>query len=205
MNILVAGCGKVGAQLAAQLSVIGHDVSVIGMTEESFDNLPSSFSGYTTQGTPIDRDVLIEAGIEGCDAFCAVTADDNVNIMSAQIAKEIFKVEQVFVRIYDPKSDKVFSSFGLYTVCPTNLTVSSIVAALDDNKGYKTTKIGADTVSFNTMLIPRELIGLTVSDIEYEQNEILYAIKRNGILKLVGLENFELEKNDILIFSKIID
>ena len=48
MNILVIGCGTVGAQLAEAMCAMGHDVSVIDRNEESFELLDSTFRGMTT-------------------------------------------------------------------------------------------------------------------------------------------------------------
>ena len=58
MNILVIGCGRVGAALAITLDRKGHDVSVIDRNQERFDELSSQFGGFTTTGVPIDQDVL---------------------------------------------------------------------------------------------------------------------------------------------------
>ena len=90
MNILIIGCGRVGSELAELLDKRGHDVSVIDRRPENFDRLPGDFSGFTTTGVPIDQNVLRKAGIESCDAVCAVAQDDDLNIMAAQMAKEIF-------------------------------------------------------------------------------------------------------------------
>ena len=61
MNILVAGCGKVGSRLAYALSERGFDVCIVEQDAELFDNLPSDFVGYTIHGVPIDQDVLKKA------------------------------------------------------------------------------------------------------------------------------------------------
>ena len=102
MNIIIIGCGKVGSELAGVLDKRGSDVSVIDRDEQNFDRLPVDFSGFTTPGVPIDQEVLKKAGIESCDAVCAITQDDDLNIMAAQLAKDIFHVERVFARISDP-------------------------------------------------------------------------------------------------------
>ena len=103
MNILIIGCGRVGSELAELLDKRGHDVSVIDRRPENFDRLPGDFSGV-----PIDQNVLRKAGIESCDAVCAVAQDDDLNIMAAQMAKEIFGVQRVFARISDVDKMDVF-------------------------------------------------------------------------------------------------
>ncbi len=206
MNILIVGCGKVGARLASVLSRQGHDVSVVNKTRDGFDFLSSDFSGFTTLGVPIDQDVLKKAGIESCDALAAVTPDDNVNIMVCEVAREIFKVNKIFCRIYDPRREVVFQQFGMKTVCPTNLTVSAICSALSENVESVNLNFACRTVTFNTIDIPKSFIGFHVSDIEFEEDEVLFAIQRGECnLMLVGLNDHLLQKDDKLIFSKIAD
>lgn len=206
MNILVVGCGKVGSRLASVLSRQGHDVSVVDRVEENFELLAADFSGFTTHGVPIDQDVLRRAGIESCDALAAVTRDDNVNIMVSQLAREVFHTPKVLARIYDPRRGDVFSHFGLHTVCPTNLTVAAACSALTDSAAPKTINIKSHTVSFSAMPIPKEYLGLHVSDIVFEENEVLYAVEHeDNSIKLVGLDDIVLKKNDRLIFSKLVD
>ena len=86
MYIIVAGCGKIGANLVKNLSNDGHDVVVIDPNEENFAQLENGTNCLTVTGMPIDEDVLKSAGIERADALLAVSSDDNVNIMTAQIA-----------------------------------------------------------------------------------------------------------------------
>ena len=78
MNILIVGCGTVGAALADQLCARGHDVSIVDANAESFSRLSQNFTGFTLTGVPIDSDVLRKAGIEGCDVVAAVTHNDNM-------------------------------------------------------------------------------------------------------------------------------
>ena len=205
LNILVAGCGKVGSCLALELSSLGHDVSVIDSSEENFSLYLFDFNGFTTCASPIDIDSLKNAGIESCDVFCAVTNDDNTNIMAAQLAKEFFGIKKVYARIYDPSKEAVFKSKGIAIICPTSLTVNAVSAAINDSLGYDViSNIGKTVVSFDSMKIPQELIGKRVSGITFEENEVLYAIERNDNFMLVGQNNYELCEGDILVFSKIL-
>ena len=134
MYIIVAGCGKIGANLVKTLSNEGHDVVVIDPNEESFAQLESGTNCLTITGMCIDEDVLKSAGIEHADALLAVTSDDNVNIMTAQIAKQLYHVPHVVTRIYDPDKDAVLRQMGLNTVCPTMLTVAKIGSLLGETE-----------------------------------------------------------------------
>ena len=73
MNIIVVGCGRVGSQLAALLSGVGHNVTVVDKDPNSFKMLGRDFNGRTVRGLSFDENVLQEAGIQDCDALAAVT------------------------------------------------------------------------------------------------------------------------------------
>lgn len=136
MYIIIAGCGKIGANLVKTLSNEGHDVVVIDPNEESFAQLENGTNCLTVTGMCIDEDVLKSAGIEHADALLAVTSDDNVNIMTAQIAKQLYHVPHVVTRIYDPDKDAVLRQMGLNTVCPTMLTVAKIGSLLGETEEH---------------------------------------------------------------------
>lgn len=206
MNILVVGCGKVGSKLASTLSREGHDVSVVDKDEQKFELLDNDFSGFTTAGIPIDQDVLRRAGIEDCDAVATVSEDDNVNIMVSQLAEEIFHVSKVVARIYDPQRENVFSHYGLHTVCPTNLTVGSIKAALINPREVHNVNFGCSTVSFTTIPAPKSLIEDSVSKLEFDDNESLFGIlKGNGDFVLYQGQRIILHANDMLVICTVVD
>jgi trk system potassium uptake protein TrkA len=121
MRVVILGCGRSGAYLAGVLVAEGHEVAVIDNSAAAFRRLEPDFPGGVVVGTGIDEDVLRRAGIEGADAFVAVTNGDNTNVMAAQVAKEIFGVPRVICRIYDPLREEIYRALGLETICPTVL------------------------------------------------------------------------------------
>ena len=121
MKVVIVGCGRVGSTLAKNLSQDGHDVAVVDVSRRAFDRLGEDFSGQLVLGSGIDQEVLEQAGADKADCFISVTNGDNRNIMSAQVAKEIFNVPRVMTRIYDPIRERVYREMGLYTYCPTVL------------------------------------------------------------------------------------
>lgn len=130
MNVVIVGCGRVGARIAATLDQAGHRVSVVDLNASQFRRLPQDFSGKAIVGTGIDEDVLKAAGIEDADAFFAVTQGDNTNIMSAQIAQTVFEIPHVVARIYDPVREDTYRRMGIHTVCPTTTIASLMLSAI---------------------------------------------------------------------------
>lgn len=205
MNILIVGCGKVGSLLASELDQMGHDVSVLDREESHFSLLDSEFSGYTISGVPIDQDVLKKAGIEGCDALLAMTEDDNVNIMVCQIAKEIFHIQTVLARIFDPEREKIFSAFHIRTVSPTNLTVDVVLSALSGSYEARHTLIGNATLSYYTLRPQKEWVGRYLKDLKITGTHLLGALHSDGGFTLLQTGQETLGAGDLLIAARVID
>jgi trk system potassium uptake protein TrkA len=121
MKVVIMGCGRVGAELAAMLGSDGHDVTVLDIDAYSFRRLSPSFKGTPLVGDGTDEDTLRKAGIEEANAFIAVTQGDNRNVMASQIAKYIFNVPRVLCRIYDPLRKDLYEMLGLEAVSPTTI------------------------------------------------------------------------------------
>jgi trk system potassium uptake protein TrkA len=119
MYVIIVGCGRVGSSMALQLTAEGHDVAVTDENPGAFILLGDGFAGQRLVGAALDWDVLVEAGIEGADAFAATTGDDNTNIVCALIATRAFEVPCAMARVYDPLRARAFAKLGVRTVCPT--------------------------------------------------------------------------------------
>lgn len=132
MNVVIMGCGRVGSRLAAMLEREGHQVTAVDVQAYQFKRfLPESFKGRKITGNGMDQDVLRRAGIEEADAFVAVTAGDNRNVMAAQIAKHIFGVSRVVCRIYDPIREEMYQRLGLRTISPTKVMAQLLMEELE--------------------------------------------------------------------------
>ena len=132
MNVVIVGCGRVGARIAATLDQGGHRVSIVDVNSGAFRRLPQDFSGRAIIGTGIDEDVLKAAGIEDANAFFAVTNGDNTNIMTAQVAHSVFEVPHVVARIYDPVREDTYRRMGIHTVCPTTTIASLMLSSIQN-------------------------------------------------------------------------
>jgi trk system potassium uptake protein TrkA len=121
MKILIMGCGRTGAHLAASLDEDGHAVTILDTNDYSFRRLPSGFKGAALVGDGTNDETLKKAGIEEMDAFVAVTQGDNRNILAAQIAKHLFNCPKVLLRIYDPMRRELYNNLGLEAFSPTTI------------------------------------------------------------------------------------
>lgn len=127
---IVVGCGKVGSRLAIELIQEGHEVSIVASNADAFRRLPSDFGGQLIVGSCVDEDVLDKAGARGAAALAAVSDDDNLNIMAAELARLKFGIRNVVARIYDVELSDFYSHQGIKTVCPTVTVVGKVRSSL---------------------------------------------------------------------------
>src|SRR5512143_850730 len=119
MNIVVVGCGRVGAELSYRLFKSGHQVVVVDNNREAFNRLHPDFRGRTLEGEGLAENVLERAGIKDAHGLAAVTNSDTLNAAVAHTARAVFNVPIVVVRNYDPSLLPVIEAFGLQTVSST--------------------------------------------------------------------------------------
>ena len=130
--VVVVGSGRLGSILANQLSRLGSNVVVVDRDEAAFANLSTEFSGFQVTGDAAELAVLRQARIDRADCLLAVTRHDNVNLMVAQVAQNVFHVKRVLARVFDPSRQAIYREFGIETICPTTLSAERFLEALRD-------------------------------------------------------------------------
>lgn len=131
--VVIIGCGRLGSYVANRMSHAGHSVVVVDVNDDSFETLAPEFSGFRIEGDATEFRVLKEAKADRADLFLAVTHDDNINLMVAQVAKRVLHVPNVMVRVSESRREEVYRELGIDTICPSVVTgdaISAIAGAL---------------------------------------------------------------------------
>ncbi len=198
MRIVIAGCGRVGSDLAQTLSEEGHDVSVIDNRPGGFDRLGSTFNGMTHEGLGYDVRLLRDAGIEFADAFVAATDSDNANAMAVQVAKRVFGVPKTIARLDDPAREDAYRALDVQFVSGAKLTSNVIHEQIvREEFSYHVTFSGGD-VEIVEMIIGSEGAGLPVADLEVADDLRVAAVYR-GQRTLIPDDDFALAEGDLVV------
>jgi trk system potassium uptake protein TrkA len=166
MHVVIMGCGRVGSLLALELESNGHTVAVIDQSKEAFRRLGPDFKGRTVTGVGFDRDTLLEAGIEGAQAFAAVSNGDNSNILAARVARESFGVTNVVARIYDPGRAEIYQRLGIPTVATVLWAADQILRRLTPEGSRSEWRDASGTVQLAEVHPHIDWFGLPVKEIE---------------------------------------
>lgn len=89
LNIIIVGCGKVGATLIEQLRKEGHDITIIDKNAQKVQEIASLYDIMGLAGNGASYSVQMEAGIEHADLIIAVTNSDELNLLCCTIAKQV--------------------------------------------------------------------------------------------------------------------
>lgn len=121
MYVIIAGGGKVGANVTRSLLEMGHEITLIEQRPDRFASLEEEFGPVALRGDATEISVLERAGIaRPPELLLAVTGDDEDNLVISQLGKEGYGVPKAIARVNDPRNQAHFDLLGItQTVCAT--------------------------------------------------------------------------------------
>jgi trk system potassium uptake protein TrkA len=200
VHVVIAGCGRVGSALAANLYRLGNSVAVVDKNAKVFERLRTDLDVKRVMGFVFDREVLEEAGIKEAGAFASVTNGDNSNIVSARIAREHYRVPHVVARIYDPRRAQIYQRLGIQTVATVRWTTDQIMRHLlpEDVSVEHTVDNGEVVVA--AIPAPSETVGQNALALESLGERRLVALSRFGVPRIPD-KDLTVQDGDILHMS----
>lgn len=189
MKIIVVGGGKVGTALCRSLVEEKHDVVLIEEKESVLKNITKRQDVMGIVGNGANFKILEQADVSNCDIFIALTAEDEVNMISAVLAKKMGAKETV-VRVRNPEysnayfKDKNFLGFSL-VVNPELLTARYIANSVDFPNALSVEHFVNGRVMLMEFMIAdgSKLCQMTLSQFRKKfGNIVICAIERQGKL-----------------------
>ena len=200
MHVIIAGCGRVGSELASSLEHADHTVAIIDRNPSAFERLRASIKAKQIVGFVFDRETLEEAGIKEADAFASVTSGDNSNILSARVAKEHYRVPNVVARIYDPRRAQIYQRLGIQTVATVRWTTDQMMRfLLPEDSQFEYTVDNGEVIITAVQAEP-ETIGKHVIDFDLDGRRRVVAISRFGVPRVPD-KSLTVQEGDILYIS----
>lgn len=131
MRVVIAGAGKVGTYIAAELQGDGHDVVLVEQDADLVARLraandPPGVAWVVADACEVSE--LAEAGLDTAEVVAAVTGDDEDNLVISLLAKQEFGVERVVARVNNPKNEWMFNeSWGVDVSVSTPHLLTALV------------------------------------------------------------------------------
>ncbi len=130
-NIIIAGGGKIGARLAKRIED-NHRVKIIESSNERAKRLSEKLeSSIVLEGNVCDKNLLYDENVENTDVFAAVTNDDEANVMSCLLAKEMGAHKTVAL-INNPAYVDLVQTKGIdIAIAPSQITIGTFLAEIE--------------------------------------------------------------------------
>lgn len=209
MKIIIAGGGKVGSVLCAELSIENNDIILIEQDEIILENMISTHDISGVVGNGASYDVLVEAGVETCDIFIAVTPEDEVNIMACILAKNLgarYTIARVRNPEYSTHLDYMRESLGVNLMINPELESARTIARIIKFPTVLSIQLFAnDRVELIEMeaLINSPLDGLLIQDFRDRYGDLLVAaIRHNDEIIIPSGQNKILNGDRIYVIGK---
>lgn len=190
MKILIAGAGEVGSHLAKMLSNEYHDITIIDSDDKRLEELTSMSDVLTIEGDVTSFETLTRSEVGKCDLFMAVGPEENTNILSAVIAKQLGAKKSI-ARIdndeyLQPGNKEVFINMGIdYLFYPEKVAAQEVVTLLGHSSTSEYVDFSGGKLSLvvfklesSSPLIDRSLIEITRDRDNLEYRTV--AISRHG-------------------------
>ena len=184
MYVIVAGGGKVGANVARSLIDMGHEVTLIEQKHERFERLEEEFGHLVLLGDATEIHTLERAGIaRPPDLLLAVTGDDEDNLVIGQIAREGYEVDKVVARVNDPRNQAHFDLLGItQTVCAVSNILGLVEHEVPEHGLVRMLELRKETLEIVEVQIDRDspVAGKKVAGLTLPEGSRLISVMRNG-------------------------
>jgi trk/ktr system potassium uptake protein len=202
-KIMIAGGGNIGTRLAQTLET-SYQVKLIERDPAKSKQLSESLNNTTVLlGNASDRELLLNENIEYIDVFCAVTNDDEANIMACLQAKRLGAKQVMALITHTPYIDLVEGQMIDIVISPQQATIGSILTHLrqgDIVNVHALRRGAAEAIEViahgdeNTS----KVVGRKVGDIKLPTGTVMGAIVRND-KAMIAHKDVVIQSDDHLI------
>ena len=188
MYVIVAGGGKVGANVTRSLLGMGHEVTLVEQQRDRFERLEDEFGHVAMLGDATEIFVLERAGIaRPPDLVLAVTGDDEDNLVISQLAREGYDVPKVVARVNDPRNQEHFDLLGItQTVCATSGILGLVEHEVPEHGLVRLLELRREGLEVVEVQIDRDSpsAGKRVAGLQLPQGSRLISVMRNDVAEI---------------------
>jgi trk system potassium uptake protein TrkA len=199
MYVLIAGGGKVGANVARTLMRLGHEVTLIEQRSGRFGQLEEEFEHQVQHGDATELHVLEHAGIaRPPDIVLALTGDDEDNMVICQIAQARYHVPKVIARVNDPRNQAHFDLLGISpTICATSSVMALVEHEVPEHDLIHLLELRKENLEIVEVQIDKASpsAGKRVESLSLPEGARLISVMRNGQAE-IAVGSTELQPGD---------
>ena len=205
MNVIVIGGGKVGFYLCKTLLEHGHQPLIIEKNKRTCEYASTQLDIPTINADGSTIEALTAANASRSDTVIAVTGLDQDNLISCQLAKEIFHVPKTVARVNNPKNAAVMKKLGVDIPISSTDNIARLLEREVDTARIKALlSLNRGEASLNELQIPDNylLSGKRLFELDIPEDAVLAAIFRDDKL-IIPRGNAQIMSGDkVLVIAK---
>ena len=195
MNIIIAGAGRVGYNLAKTLSY-NHEVTVIDRNAEALQRLSESIDILPINGDIEDPQTYQKLIDKESDLFIAVTDLDEANLLSTLIADDAIDIKRRFIRLRNPQFAQTNISIRLgidEAFYPLKLTSDTVTTLLNYPRANNVKKFEYTDFKLISVHIYQDLPDFTIP-----KNVTIVGVERDKEFFITDTPKDGLKKDDLI-------
>ena len=204
MNIIIAGCGKVGQKIVERLAdEQDHNITVIDYNPDVVQDLTPSYDIMGVVGDASDIDTLNEAGISGADILIAIMGSDELNMLTCLMAKKMGNCRTI-ARVRKPEHTRsihvIKDELGLAMIVnPERAAASEIARILRFPSAIKIDTFAKGRIEILGFKVPENSVlhNIKVSEVvsKLKSDVLICGVERDGVAYIPD-GNFVLKSGD---------
>ncbi|MBU3902047.1 MAG: Trk system potassium transporter TrkA [Candidatus Thermoplasmatota archaeon] len=201
-RVIIVGASRIGVHLARLLEE-SVNVTLIEPAKRMCEAASEVLSKTTViHGSETDKDVLVEEGVAGVDAFIAANPSDESNMLSCLLAKE-YGAKKIIALINRPELKSVLEPVAM-TVNPHLVTISSVLqyARKSDLLSFKMLKEGEAQVLEFKVTNKSKIVSKKLKKAGFPSNSIVGAIVRDDIVIIPSGEDEIMAGDKLIVFAR---
>ncbi|MFF7795689.1 NAD-binding protein [Streptomyces sp. NPDC007991] len=184
MNVIIAGAGRLGTQIAQVLAAAHNEVTLIDTDDDRIAALEGRIPVRLVAGDACEPALLEHAGALTADLVIATTGDDEDNLVVGLLAKRRFSVPRVAARVNDADDAWLFDArWGVDVAVPAATPLISLIeeatGATDTVALLRLSKAGVDVIE--TAITPQSrAVGQALGEVRLPEGTVVATIVRDG-------------------------
>ncbi|MFD8003958.1 potassium channel family protein [Streptomyces mirabilis] len=205
MNVLIAGAGRLGTQIAQVLSAARNDVTLVEHDEDRIAEIEGLPSVQLVAGDACEPVLLERAGALTCDLVIAVTGRDEDNLVISLLAKRQFGVARVAARVNDAENAWLFDGrWGVDVAVPAATPLISLIeeatGATDTVALLRLSKAGVEVIE-TAITEDSRAAGHPLGEITLPAGTVVATVVRDGRPTVPSPEVTLLPGDELLLVS----
>jgi len=204
--VIIAGGGKIGSSLAQQIEG-NHQVKIIEANPERAKVISENLlNTIVLEGNVSDKSLLHEENVEKSDVFVAVTNDDEANVMSCMLAKEMGAHKVIALINNEAYVDLVIGKGIDVAIAPSQITIGTFLSELAGDEVVKVHSLrrGAaeaiETIVKASTSGKEDVVGKELGNIKLPVGATIGAIIRKNKAKIAHDDVKIREHDHIIVF-----